>query len=50
MTAAIEPVGVFQVFPTPPMETLFKDRYFVSGSGIAKRLKDPALVKHYIES
>ncbi len=35
MTAATEPVGVSQVFPRPPMETLFKDRYFVSRSGIA---------------
>ena len=42
MTAAIEPVGVSQVFPEPPCETKFKDRYFVSGSGIAKWFKDPA--------
>ncbi len=50
MTAATEPVGVFQVFPRPPMEILFKDRYFESGSGvgsgsgsgIAKWFKDPA--------
>ena len=35
MTAATEPVGVSKVFPRPPMETLSKDRYFVSGSGIA---------------
>ena len=46
MTAANEPVGVSQ---TPPIETLFKDSYFVSGSGIssgsgiAKWFKDPAL-------
>ena len=45
MTAATEPVGVSQVFRRPPMETLFKDRYFVSGSGIAKLFKDPAKVK-----
>ncbi len=32
------------VFPRPPIETLFKDRYFVSGSGIAKWFKDPALM------
>ena len=50
MTAANEAVGVSKVFPKPPMETLFKDRYFVSdscigsGSGIAKWFKDPALV------
>ena len=25
-------------------ESLFEDRYFVSGIGIAKRFKDPALV------
>ncbi len=36
MTAATEPVGVSQVIRRQPMETLFKDRYFVSGSGIAK--------------
>ncbi len=34
MTAATEPVGVSQVFPRPPIESLFKDRYFVSGCGI----------------
>ncbi len=43
MTAATEPVGVSQVFLRPPMETLFKDLYFVSGSCIAKSFKDPAL-------
>ncbi len=49
MTAAAEPMGVSQVFPRTPMETLFKDRYFVSGSdigsgsGIEKLFKDPAL-------
>ncbi len=31
MTAATEPVGASQVFPRTPMETLFKERYFVSG-------------------
>ena len=32
-----------------PRESLFKDRYFVSGigSGIAKRFKDPALAISY---
>ena len=39
MTAATEPVDVSQVFPRPPMETLFKDRYFVSGSSIENDLK-----------
>ncbi len=34
MTAATELVGVSQVFPGPPMESLSKDRYFMSGSGI----------------
>ncbi len=43
MTAAIKPVGVSQVFSRPPMETQSKDRYFVSGSSMAKCLKDPAL-------
>ena len=33
MIAATEPVGVSQVFPRPQMETLFNDRYFVTGSG-----------------
>ncbi len=49
-------MGVSRVFPRPPMETIFKDPYFVSGSGIgnssgigsgsdiAKLFKDPALV------
>ena len=45
MTAATEPFGVFQVFPRPPMETIFIDRYFVSGSGIGKCFKDSALVE-----
>ena len=40
MTAATEPLGVSQEFPRPPMETLFKNRNFVSG--IAKLFKDPA--------
>ena len=48
MTAANEPVGVSQVFLRPPIETLFKDRYFVIGSGIGggttKLYKDLALV------
>ena len=39
MTAATEQVVVSQVFPRPPMETIFKDSCFVSGSGIAKDLK-----------
>ncbi len=49
MTAAFEQMGVTQVFPRPPMKTLFKYRYFVSGSGIgsdsgiAQGFKDPAL-------
>ncbi len=49
----MKPVGVFHVFPRPPIKTLFKDRYFVngseigSGSGIAKLFKDPALLKNY---
>ncbi len=34
MIAATGPVGVSQVFPKEPMDTLFKDRYFVSGNGI----------------
>ena len=34
MTAATEPVGVSKVFPRSPIESLSKDRYFVSGSGI----------------
>ncbi len=34
MTAATESLGVSQVFLRPPMETLFKDCYFVSGSSI----------------
>jgi len=34
MTTATEPVGVYQVFPRPPMETHLKDRCFESGSGI----------------
>ena len=42
MTAATELAGVSQVFLRLPMETLFKDRYFVSGSGIAKLFKDQA--------
>ncbi len=50
MTAATEPVGESQVFPRPHMETLFKDRYVVSGSGnyIAKWFKDPAHVSSII--
>ncbi len=48
MTAVTKPVGVSQVFSRPPMGTLFKDLYFVSGSGIvsdsgiARWFKDPA--------
>ena len=48
MTAATKPMGVSELFPRPPMETLFKDRYFVSGSsigsdkGIAKWFQDQA--------
>ena len=33
ITAATKLVGVFQVFPRPPIKTPIKDRYFVSGSG-----------------
>ncbi len=36
MTAASEPVGVSQVLHIPSIETLFKDRYIVSGSGTSK--------------
>ncbi len=36
LIAATGLVGVFQVFRRPPMETLFKDCYFVSGSGIGR--------------
>ena len=40
MTVTTELVGVFQVFSRSPIETLFKDRYIMSGSdkgsGIAK--------------
>ncbi len=45
MTAATDPVGVFHVFPRPRSETLFKDLYFGSGSGIGikKWFKDQAL-------
>ena len=32
MTAVTEPVGVPQVFSIQPMETLFKDRYFVASA------------------
>ena len=34
-----------EVVQDPPEESLFKDRYFVSGigTGIAKRFKEPAL-------
>ncbi len=32
MTATTEPVGVPQVFPKPPMETLFKERFFVASA------------------
>ena len=37
--------GDFQVVQESPIESLFKDRYFASGTrlGIAKRFKDPAL-------
>ena len=34
------------MFSRPPKETLFKGRYFVSGSGITKVFKDPALVPY----
>ncbi len=40
MTAAIEPLGVYQT--TYANTILYKDRYCVSGSGIAKWFKDPA--------
>ncbi len=46
MTA--KPVGVSQVFPRSPIETLFNDRYFVSGSGIAKWNKDSALITEIV--
>ncbi len=42
MTVASKPMGVSQVFLRPPIETLFKDRYFVSGSGIVIWFKDQA--------
>ncbi len=35
-------LGSLNHIPTQPMETLFKDQYFVSGSGIVKLFKDPA--------
>ena len=47
--AALNDARDSQVVQESPRESLFKDRYFVSGrgigsgSGIAKRLKDPAL-------
>ncbi len=34
MTAATEPMGVSQVFPRLPIDTLFEDRYHVSYGGI----------------
>ncbi len=37
MTAATEPAGVSKVFPRQTMETLFKDRYFMSGSVTTSR-------------
>ena len=43
MTADTGPVGVYQVIPRQPIETLFKDSYFVSGSGMAKCFKDSSL-------
>ncbi len=36
-------VGVSKVFPWQPIEILLKDRYFISGSGIAKWFEDPVL-------
>ena len=44
-----EPVDASQAFPRPTMETLFKDHYFESGSGIGtgsdieRLFKDPPL-------
>ncbi len=43
MTAAIEGGECFSSVSNTTYVTLFKDRHFVSGIGIAKCFKDPAL-------
>ena len=41
--------GDSEVFQESPRESLFKDSYFVSGRGIVKRFKDPALMNEIYE-